>query len=140
MRKCFDFTDISEKELSVIQHVKEEQGFLYDTQAIRFIIMEYEKLSHSKLYELSDAISGLEDSVSKMRQSVRRVEENTNILIDTENTICVLQNIESFVPTDLYESVPIHEARKRYLERISHLRQERFSAESSSDPAKKDKG
>lgn len=108
---------LSQKEIETIEETKNQNGFLSnDSAVIRYIISEYANMKKKEIEEISQKV---------LLAIQRDSEEKLNRLLDTANTILVLNKIETCIPASYMESPVITKSREYEKERKGQLKQKK---------------
>lgn len=108
---------LDKEEIEIIQKVKQEKAFKYESQALRYILREYQK------GEGSGSVQDLMRQLNLVTAIIRDIEKNNLQLMDAFNTVLISNDIETCIPVELFES-PVFEGSKKYMkERLAKMKQ-----------------
>lgn len=108
---------LDKEEIEIIQKVKQEKAFKYESQALRYILREYQK------GEGGGSVQDLMRQLNLVTAIIRDIEKNNLQLMDAFNTVLISNDIETCIPVELFES-PVFEGSKKYMkERLAKMKQ-----------------
>lgn len=104
-------------EIEFIHKVMREKAFKYESQALRFILQDYQESKEDG--NIKNVVQQLNLAIA----IIRDIEKNNIQLMDAFNTLLISNNIETCIPLELFES-PVFEGSKKYMkERLGKMKQ-----------------
>lgn len=121
---------LENSQIKTIEKVKAEQGLTDNSQALRFIIEEYEKTVKKKNQE-DEFIEKLLEAYHKkyyalferLRWASQTSEKNSTMLLDAVNTILLIQDITDGILVDAIQAPVLQMSQTAYKEKIAYFKQ-----------------
>lgn len=100
---------LAEKDIEIINSVREQQGLKSNAEAVRYILRNYDKTT---------------DQQNKIQIAIMRgIEEKVDLLLDIANTDLIKRDEKSVYPVSMAESEVITKAREVRTTRLSNMKQ-----------------
>lgn len=102
---------LEESDIKILENVKERNGLGNSSDALRYMIRNYEKMEKSE--------NGIQLAI------LRKIEENTTLLLDVANTELLKRKDEICYPVSMAESPVIEKARKIHKKDLANKKQKK---------------
>lgn len=125
MKKIFD---LSEKEIALLDKVKEEKELISQVAALRHILKSYEE-KEDKRKLIEEAISVYETEVKgfhdRLKWSTTMAERNTIMILDVLNTMLFHEGIENCILVEDIENPVVARSREIMKKKLAHFKQQK---------------
>lgn len=125
MKKIFD---LSEKEIALLDKVKEEKELISQVAALRHILKSYEE-KEDKRKLIEEAISVYETEVKgfhdRVKWSTTMAERNTIMILDVLNTMLFHEGIENCILVEDIENPVVARSREIMKKKLAHFKQQK---------------
>lgn len=122
MRKHYDLMN---SHIKIIHEVMEEEGFRFEVDALRFIIVNYKKNKDAAEEVVKAFDEKYKDLFTRLRLATRTSEQNSIVLLDAINTLLFeFQNAKMLMPAEEGTIHPVVSSSKANLkEKINSYKQ-----------------
>lgn len=112
--------------VNIIHNVMEKEGFKYEVEAVRFIIIQYEYKEKFMKDVMAAFDEKYKDLFTRLRLGTRTAEQNSIVLLDAINTLLYqFDGIDKLMPAGSFDTVNpvVKESKVQLAERINAYKQ-----------------
>ena len=123
---------VEQTHINIIESVKFEKSFSTNSEALRFIIEQYEINKHQKSRDdeiINRFLEAFHEKYytlfERLRWASQMSEKNSTIILDAINTLLFAQNVNDVILTDSLQTPVVKESAEIYKSKIAHFKQKK---------------